>query len=193
MVDRLGRVSDHQRFLLRTLRDNRHRASAPLFKTFRAQQQQQQKAPSGTGASDEEEEKETDVETPLYYCRCIVGARPATLYITYSHLVFISRLPGFNWSRTLAFRDVRAASLSSLRLGFKLAEAIDIEVPSSSSAGAAASSGSSSRQRKNESVVFSSTTEPERLIELIKLLVAIHAEDAERGGRDSDGSISINF
>ena len=33
----------------------------------------------------------------------------------------------------------------------------------------------------------------ERLIELIKLLVAIHAEDADGGGRDSDGSISINF
>lgn len=81
VVDRLGRVSDYERLLVRALRDNRHRLTLPLFKPFREQQAQAQ--------GDKE-----DVETPLFYCSCIVAARPATLYILYSHLVFISRLPG---------------------------------------------------------------------------------------------------
>lgn len=158
---RLGHVSEYERFLLRTLRDNRHRMAIPLFKTFREQQAQED------GGSE-------DVETPLYYCRCIMGARPATLYVTYGHLVFISRVPGFSFNRRVPFKDVRAASLSSLRLGLsKLAKAIEIEVP------AATASGKRGGGRANEAIIFSSTTEPERLIELIKLLVSIHAEDAE--------------
>lgn len=90
VVDRLGRVSDYERLLVRALRDNRHRLTLPLFKTLREQQAQTQ---GGEGQGGEE-----DVETPLFYCSCLVAARPATLYILSSHLVFISRLPGaFVW------------------------------------------------------------------------------------------------
>lgn len=87
VVDRLGRVSDYERLLVRALRDNRHRLTLPLFKTLREQQAQVQEV-HGEGKG------EDDVETPLFYCSCLVAARPATLYILYSHLVFISRLPG---------------------------------------------------------------------------------------------------
>ena len=163
VVDRLGRVSDYQRCLLQTLRDNRHRMSIPLFRTFQAQ------TTTGSGSGSE------DVETPLYYCRCIVAARPATLYVTYGHLFFISRLPGFSLNRRLAFRDVRSVSLSSLRLGIKLAKAIEVEAPPARSGAA------------NEVIAFSSTTEPERLIELVKLLMSIHAEAADADG-DEEGS-----
>lgn len=83
---------------------------------------------------------------------------------------------GFSYHRRVAFRDVRAASLSShSRLGFgKLGQAIEIEVPP-----LPAAPSKRAAPAKNEKLAFSSNVEPERLIELIKLLVSIHAEDAE--------------
>lgn len=96
---------------------------------------------------------------------------------------------GFSYHRRVAFREVRAASLSShSRLGFgKLGQAIEIEVPPPPPpAPSKARQGSGRRGAPaNETIAFSSNTEPERLIELIKLLVSIHAEDAE--GADGEG------
>ena len=97
----------------------------------------------------------------------------------------------------MAFKDVRSTSLSShSRLGFgKLGQAIEIEVPpppaapSKSRHGSSSSSSSSSSRRAgpaNDIIAFSSNVEPERLIELIKLLVSIHAEDAKDEGADED-------
>ena len=89
----------------------------------------------------------------------------------------------------MAFKDVRSASLSThSRLGFgKLGQAIEIEVPPPPAAPSKSRQGSSrGGGPANDIIAFSSNVEPERLIELIKLLVSIHAEDAEGAERGDE-------
>lgn len=174
VVDRLGRASDYERLILRTLRDTGQRllsASSVVpaaFRTFH------------TVALQQVGEGEGEVEAPLYHCPCIVGACPATLHITYGHLVFISRLPGFSWHRRVPLKDVRAVAIapSSFSIGFgRLAQTVEVEVSPSNG------------KRGNESIAFSSTTEPERLMELIKLLVSINIEEDDDGEKEDDTEI----
>jgi hypothetical protein len=188
VLDRMAKCTEYQRLLIESLRDNRQRTSVPLFQTFKNQI-------GHDGGIFEDDE----VETPLYYCRCIVGSRPATLFVTYEHLVFVSSVPGFGWSRRIRFDEILACGLASIRLGKAIAVqaptavvaspmpvkraggASGMAVPSSSSS---SSSGRSSAavvtsKGKEESLVFSTMIEPERLLDLVKLLISLNDGNAK--------------
>jgi hypothetical protein len=186
VLDRMAKCTEYQRLLIANLRDNQRRTSIPLFQAFKNQ------IGHDGGIYDDE-----DVETPLYYCRCIIGSRPATLFMTYEHLVFVSSVPGFGWSRRIRFDEISTCGLASLRLGITVAKAIAIQAPTAivvspmpvkrpggaSGTAAPGSSCSSSirisaaaapRKVEEESLVFSTMIAPERLLDLIKLLIILN-------------------
>lgn len=54
------------------------------------------------------------VQAPLYFCSCLVSTRPAVLYCTYWHVVFIARFPGirrFSWIKAIHLRDITSAQV----------------------------------------------------------------------------------
>ena len=192
VLDRMTKCTEYQRLLIEKLRDNRQRTSVPLFQTFKNQI-----------GHDGGIYEDADVETPLYYCRCIVGSRPATLFITYEHLVFVSSVPGFGWSRRIRFDEILTCGLASMRLGIRVAKAIAVQastavvaspmpvkraggasgtaVPSSSISSSTGSSSAAfvTSKGKEESLVFSTMIEPERLLDLVKLLISLNYGNAK--------------
>lgn len=186
VLDRMAKCTEYQRLLIANLRDNERRTSVPLFQAFKNQ------IGHDGGIYDDE-----DVETPLYYCRCIIGSRPATLFMTYEHLAFVSNVPGFGWSRQIRYDEISTCGLASLRIGITLAKAIAIRAPtarvaspmpvkrpggasgkaaprSSCSRSIRTSAAVASRKAEEESLVFSTMIEPERLLDLIKLLITLN-------------------
>jgi hypothetical protein len=199
VLDRMAKCTEYQRLLIESLRDNRQRTSVPLFQNFKNQ--------IGHDGGIYEDE---DVETPLYYCRCIVGSRPATFFVTYEHLVFVSSVPGFGWSRRIRFDEISTCGLASMRLGIRTAKAIAVQAPTavvaspmpvkrpggasgtaapnkttSASSSSSSSAALVSSNAKEESLVFSTMIEPELLLDLVKLLITLNdgnAKDAASAG-----------
>jgi hypothetical protein len=193
VLDRMAKCTEYQRLLIENLRDNRQRTSVPLFQNFKNQ--------IGHDGGIYEDD---DVETPLHYCRCIVGSRPATFFVTYEHLVFVSSVPGFGWSRRIRFDEISTCGLASVRLGIRTAKAIAVQAPTDivaspmpvkrpggASGTAAPSKTSITRsissssaavvpsKANEESLVFSTMIEPESLLELVKLLITLNDGNAK--------------
>lgn len=179
IVDRMGRCNEYQLFLLETLRDNPFRTTVPLFHNFKYQI-------GHDGGVFEDEE----VETPLYYCRCIVGSRPATLFITFTQITFVSKVCGFVWARRLPLDRITSHGMTYMHLGVKRAKAIALKgqaskiasplikdencgmpLLESKSHGVAANDSIS-----EESLVFSTMVDPENLLNFVKLLVDLNKD-----------------
>lgn len=150
--------------------------SIPLYKTFKAH------------IACEQDFAHDDIEVPLYYCRSLLnGTRPATLYITYWHLIFISRLPGLSFTRSIHFRDIKGANMKTMSLAIVAsAKVIELNVPLTTKQqkqqlleeerGTAVAAG-----RGRGKLAFT-TTSPEKVIELIRFLISLHGDGQSNSG-----------